>query len=328
MLEATFRRLCKIKRLQGGVGEVDTSKNITVFKKRKKLDVCACCRGKRLPAGLEFIKLHEMEGKEVGTKKFRGKCEGGCGQGAVLVSLNYGVNMCSTCSTIYSHVLNRSETVIAAIKRLDRVDHYVGQLAGEVKKVTVEVESDVLQRIAEAVGFGSSDGESLVKAIRAKMQELAAADGALDQETEVVHVLEGKVESIRQALGVTDPSYDLNAAIKELAQALDKYRVQCESLAERLNEKEKAERFMDENLEQIRSALEQPLLPVGEIAMHCKALRDSVGFCPPTSDTLEPYASVLSAERDYQSQALIDFALRVIEGRVTLVHHQDEEVEA
>jgi hypothetical protein len=160
MTSAGFAKLCQAKRTaaRGDDGETKSC-NAVAAAARKKMNVCAVCKGKKRPPELEIIKMEELT---MATK--RGLCEA-CGEKGLMVSPNYGVNMCSTCKTDHSKVKNRAESVAGAIQRLDMVDWYVGKLVAE--GVTATVDSQIMERIAAAVGYDGKDGDGLIAAVEA-----------------------------------------------------------------------------------------------------------------------------------------------------------------
>jgi hypothetical protein len=158
MTTATFAQLCQAQRAAAKSDDGETkSCNLAAAAARKKMNVCAACKGKKQPAELEIIKLENLT---MATK--RGICDS-CREKGLTVSPNHGVLMCSTCKTIHSHVRNRSETVVGAVKRMELVDQYVGDLAGDLVQTTVE--SLALERIAAAGGYDGKDGDGLIAAV-------------------------------------------------------------------------------------------------------------------------------------------------------------------
>lgn len=191
MTAAGFAALCKAKRASarsdgGETGGTAKSCNLAALVVREKLNVCSTCRGKKRPPELEIIPMEELT---MATKQ--GLCES-CGEKEMTVSPNHGVNMCSTCKTIHSHVRNRSETVVAAIKRLDLVDQYVGDLAADLVTTNNRVEEleTALNQIRDAFDGPLPLGADLV----AEVRKLVARRRS-DREY---------IKNIGEALGVTD----------------------------------------------------------------------------------------------------------------------------
>jgi hypothetical protein len=162
MTKPGFDGLCKAQQSASGRwahGVLD--------RRQGKVPYCAVCKGKRLPAELEIVKLadlkknqgeNDMPGKKWGNKK----CDC-CGKEKTIVSQCSGDLVCSACASLYGAINHRPEKVISSINKL-RPELFM-ELAGS-PVVPVHVESSALKAIAEIVGYEGEDGDQLLQAVR------------------------------------------------------------------------------------------------------------------------------------------------------------------
>lgn len=185
MTAAGFARACKARREMGEDrgGEPLQASAVAAFKVRKKMDVCAECRGKRQPAELELIEL--TEGDMVVSKK-NANCES-CGKGKLNLSSCSGDVVCSSCAAVYGAINNRLPILAAAVRRLGKADQLVAAMVAEQgqewvlkvlqpyvpETVAVKLENDTLEQIAKLVSYDGESGEGLIEAV--SVMALAAA---------------------------------------------------------------------------------------------------------------------------------------------------------
>ena len=138
---------------------------------------------KRQKLGATDVKQTEIEVEEM-SKNFKATCEV-CTQKNALVKFVHGVNMCSTCQSIYAHVGNRLPQVAAAVRQLDKLSELLMELG--VEQVAVQVESSALKRIGELVGYAEGSEEGLIERVAHLANQVFAADKFL---TNIVGLLE------------------------------------------------------------------------------------------------------------------------------------------
>lgn len=125
---------------------------------------CLVCKGEQRPPELEIIDAKQFkEIEDMASQRYKGTCEA-CGNTDIKVGRNYGLMMCTNCNTTFAAVNNRLEVVAQALIRTKKVEELVARLGGE--PLRVEMESKVLDKIKEVVGYAGSDEDGLVAAVR------------------------------------------------------------------------------------------------------------------------------------------------------------------
>ncbi len=300
MTEAGFARSCEAKRAASSSSDNEPGQAtaLVAFKVRKKLNACSACRGEKRPAELEIITITEVDM----TVKSKNACEG-CGKTKLNLTQCSGDLVCSSCAALYGAVNNRLAVVAETAKRLGKGEQLARLLCGE--HVTVTVESTALKTIAGIIGYEEEDGDGLIGAVRdlfAKTSPTPVLDAG------------GDLLELRDILGMPFARVsELVAAITEQQQAFERYQQQCEHLASELREVEKLSAWKDDIFDSVREALDQPQLPVGDLAFHCLSLRQSAD----AALTLPVIGDGVAYRAKQRDSLLLDLALALLDGRVT-----------
>ncbi len=241
MTEGGFARACAAKQQQGGE-YCDDPKNRAskqVFAVRKKLNICATCRGENRPAELEILTLSEVT---VGTKT-KGQACTLCGKKDCQVAMNHGKEVCSSCSVLMAAVNLRPESVLAAINHLGKADFFAA--AGRVE---ITATSEPLSLEDQAMQNDLLALRDLLGMPLARVSELVAAVGEM-------------------ASAYERTSTRLEAIIKEQ-----------NVLADHCSELERDKAMAESSMEQCREALELDHIHLGELAGHIRGLRAAAGY--------------------------------------------------
>lgn len=203
----------------------------------RRLNVCAWCRGKILPRGLEFIDAAEMAAmikpkEEVMAKQSKlGVCEN-CGDKGALTA-SFGRLVCTTCLKIRSGVNSHIERVAAAARDMGRAPELLAALVPDGGGLAIQVTADLLQDIAGLVDYQGEDPAELVEAVRSRALACASceAEDVLGEIREIVGYAPDQgdrwlVDAVRslqiKAGGVPDcAECDAANALLEIAELVD-----------------------------------------------------------------------------------------------------------
>lgn len=212
--------------------------------------------------------------------------------------------MCSTCATVYAHVKNRIEVVQQAM--MDLCPDLMS--GGSVQPLPAEL----IERLGlPKDAIATAVTERLWEMIHNQDRELLDATEVrkvlgLDPGLPVIEYLQSivndrsstmkRMKEMRSLLGAEDPTIDAVAALRDLVAAFDQYRSRCESLV--------AENTV--------------------FADRISFLEGGAGMVP--ADVIR--GALLNFDRDGSEidpirDALVDFSLKVLAGRVSVVHSEE-----
>lgn len=164
----SFVRACEAKQA--------TMKTVFFDGKMKKRDKpegrCGQCLGLEIPAEIKIKEKGEVMVMASSANK-QGRCEL-CDEKSALRSV-HDLKVCGKCQVLLAHVNNRIELVIAAIRHLKPKN--LAALIGEV--VSVGIENDALDLIAEAVGYDGDSGPGLIEAVKDMVNESKSRHGRM-----------------------------------------------------------------------------------------------------------------------------------------------------
>ncbi|MDR2550003.1 MAG: hypothetical protein LBD10_07395, partial [Desulfobulbus sp.] len=248
---------------------------------------CATCKGKHRPQELTIIALADFARKEKRTKE---KCMAprkqtmcdGCGKDKTL-SMCSGEMLCSSCAALAGNVVRQSAVVAKMLVKRGKPEEFVGLLVAELgrdwletvvqshlpERLAVPVENDVLERIAEAVGYDGGRGDDLVEAVAGMTAALKAVGEGSAAKQGLVEQLSGRIEELKTT---RLPS---SALIRALDCSLDQWEAAAIQTAAILEEKERQQPtrppILGELLEikplPVRSSLDSLLLDLS-ISIH------------------------------------------------------------
>lgn len=226
MTEQGFVRACTKQRAlahqPAGTGE---SFSHEVIAARKKLNICAVCRGSHRPVGLEIIPLATLahtvvikqsllartkkttkkqahEGNTMAVKKdTRGTCAA-CNEPNMQLKSNVGgKQLCGKCNTIYSNARNWLPIVEQALA--DTYPGKYGDIAqwGDALQGIVDSKTDaVFARIAAASGYQGQDPDGLATRVESmmKLPEIQTLKNQLEVERKKYKAAENDIAHLRE----------------------------------------------------------------------------------------------------------------------------------
>lgn len=289
MSRAAWDRTCKATQkaqsVWGGAGYSKDVENVS-----KRLNYCLECQGTILPPGLELIDLTEE--KNVATTTRKGNCEC-CGAKGLMVSKSYKAidqMICSNCAGIHANVNQRPEVVVRAAKNLGKEQVFIDLLMPE--RVEFEPESETLRQIAKIVGYDGQDAAGVVKALE---EGLGSLNQALDRAMASV----GELRSHEQWRKVM------------LSRAEHHGKREGESFAG----------WLDSVVEQAKMEIVSRA-KAHELEEQVATLRAEVEtllfVAPVTTEELIGHEAYGEYSLSMERQALADFGLRVLQGKVRL----------
>jgi len=177
---ASWERLCAATQLKSLERECIDKNQAQLMRMTRRLNVCAWCRGKILPRGLEFIDAAEMAAmikpkEEAMAKQSKiGVCEN-CGDKGALTG-SFGRQVCTTCLKIRSNVNSHLEKVATAARDMGRGPELLAALVPDGGGLAIQVTADLLQDIAGLVDYQGEDPAELVEAVRSMALREASSE--------------------------------------------------------------------------------------------------------------------------------------------------------
>ena len=262
--------------------------------------VCILCQGKHRPKELTILTAKALAAnKEDGMGKLD-VCDV-CGEKKVLRSMR-GLSACSACGHIVSAVGGKVSMIVKTAELLGNKDELAGLLGGVPADQPVPVNdgwediNQALDDIAKAMGFNtdiaSPDAIALAVAQTAAMLEKSISRQAELQAQIWTHGTD--LEAVARAAGM-----EPKASADNVAQAV--------AALARLN---------DQHAELLREN-EQLAFDLRLTQEECQYLKEQAGRVVPVEATLE-------VQDDTARDGLVAFALAVIRGQVSVVHHAQE----
>lgn len=208
--DGAWKKMCAKMRTKGVSHGMDGMCSKPMF---VPYTACEQCRGQRIPKEVSIIKQAELRviqqqinvrreqpeqtntrgSDDMASKKRFSDCDI-CGEKAN-VFMNHGIEMCSTCANLCTHVRNRLPLVAFAAVTLGVHSTLLEQLVEQSdpgwfvqqakqylpEQVTVELAKGPLDAIAELVGYIGEDADGLVKEVRKLVASAMSTSNELEQ---------------------------------------------------------------------------------------------------------------------------------------------------